>query len=182
MRRPTIIARAVCRRRSGSNSMADRKGARAMTWAWGLLAAAALLWPDHLSGPFDGIPLDRAAEALFVGLIFPILWAFHPRYLTTRLARTTIVVLLLWRACAAMFFVQDGWCVRFEPSRPYVRDATGAPHAWDLRADWRAADPACSAIMTRPYANDREFPAWFFNLPPAVDNAWPEPQDRPPEA
>jgi len=30
---------------------------------WGLLAAAALLWPDRISGPFDGVPLDRITEA-----------------------------------------------------------------------------------------------------------------------
>jgi hypothetical protein len=152
-----------------------------MTWVWGLLAAMALLWPDHLSGPFDGIPLDRAAEAVLIGLIVPTLWVFHPRFLATRLARATIVLLLAWRAAAAMLFVQDGWCVRFEPSRPYWKDAAGAPHAWDLRADWRAADPACSAIMTRSYADFGEFPVWFFNLPPPSES-WPQPEDRPPEA
>src|SRR5262245_49511963 len=104
-----------------------------MTLVWGLLATIALLWPDHLSGPFDGIPLDRIAESRLVCLMFPALWAFYPRYLTTRLARATIVLLLVWRACAAGLLVQDGWCVRFEPSRPYVKDQTGAPHAWDLR-------------------------------------------------
>jgi len=148
---------------------------------WGLLAAAALLWPDHLSGPFDGVPLDRTAEAVLVGVIFPALWVFHSRFLATRLARASIVALLVWRACATVLFVQDGWCLRFEPSRPYAKDAEGAPHAWDLRADWRAADPACSAIMTRSYSEFHEFPVWFFNLPPPNDS-WPAPEDLPPEA
>ena len=56
---------------------------------------------------------------------------------------------------SALLFVQDGWCVRFDPARPYAKDAAGAPHAWDMRADWRAADPACSAIMTRSYRRPR---------------------------
>jgi hypothetical protein len=152
-----------------------------VTGIWGLLAAIALLWPDRLSGPLDGIPLDRWPEAVAIGVLFPALCVFHPRFLATRLARASIGALLVWRVCAALLFVQDGWCLRFEPSRPYVKDATGAPHAWDLRADWRAPDPLCSAIMTRSYADAREFPAWFFNLPPASDS-WPQPEDLPPEA
>jgi hypothetical protein len=153
-----------------------------MTWIWGVLAMAALLWPDRLSGPLDGIPLDRAIEAVLVGAVVPALWVFHSRFLATRLARASIIALLLWRTLATISFVQDGWCLRFEPSRPYTRDAIGAPHSWDLRADWRDPDPACSAIMTRSYASDREFPAWFFNLPPAALDRFPVAEDRPPEA
>ena len=152
-----------------------------MTLVWGLLAAAALLWPDRISGPFDGVPLDRVAEAIAAAVVFPILWWLHPRFLTTRIARAAIVLLIVWKACATAIFVQDGWCVRFVPSRPYFKDARGAPHAWDLRADWRSPDPACSAIMTRSYHELSEFPAWFFNLPP--DNeSWPIAADRPPGA
>jgi hypothetical protein len=36
-----------------------------------------------------------------------------------------------------------------------------------LRADWRAAVPECSAVMTRGYSTIERFPAWFYNLPPA---------------
>ena len=50
-----------------------------------------------------------------------------------------------------------------------VRDSTGKPHAWDMRADWLADDPACSAIMTDSYRDSFEMPAWFFNLPPPDD-------------
>jgi hypothetical protein len=152
-----------------------------MTWLWGLVAASALLWPDRIASPFDGVPLDRAVEVVFIGAVFPALWVFHPRFLATRFARAAIVALVIWRAFTAMALVQDGWCVRFEPSRPYAKDAKGAPHAWDLRADWRADDPACSAIMTRSYRTYREFPAWFFNLPPP-NESWPVPEDLPPEA
>ena len=121
---------------------------------WGLLAAAALLWPDHISGPFDGVPLDRVAEAVLVAGVLPALW-----YLASRIprdfprARVHPRCLVAWRVCSALLFVQDGWCVRFEPARPFAKDAAGAPHAWDMRADWRSPDPACSAIMTRSYQN-----------------------------
>ena len=152
-----------------------------MTWVWGLVAAGALLWPDRISGPFDGVPLDRAVEAVLVAGVFPALWYFHPRFLRTSRARSCILALALWRVCAAALFVQDGWCVRFQPARSFAKDAASAPHAWDLRADWRTHDPACSAIMTRSYHDLFEFPAWFFNLPPPSDS-WPAPADRPPGA
>src|SRR2546430_856255 len=172
------------RHRAGGTPYSSRRlyyNRARMTLVWGLLAAAAVLWPDRISGPFDGVPLDRVAEAIAAAVVFPILWWLHPRFLTTRIARAAIVLLIVWKACATAIFVQDGWCVRFVPSRPYFKDARGAPHAWDLRADWRSPDPACSAIMTRSYHELSEFPAWFFNLPP--DNeSWPIAADRPPGA
>lgn len=152
-----------------------------MTWFWGAAAAAALLWPDHLSGPFDGVPLDRVAEAIVAAAVFPLLWLLAPGFLRARAARIGVALLLAWRLASALLLVQDGWCVRFVPARPYAKDAAGAPHAWDLRADWRAPDPRCSAIAARPYRDLREFPAWFFNLPPNNDS-WPDELDRPPAA
>jgi hypothetical protein len=56
------------------------------------------------------------------------------------------------------------------------------PHAWDVRADWRSAEPACSAIMTRSYPAIDRFPVWFFNLPPADPKETPRDTDRPPLA
>jgi hypothetical protein len=152
-----------------------------VTWFWGLLAAGALLWPDRVSGPFDGVPLDQVAEAILLGVVFPALWWFQPRFLRTRTARTTIVILIVWKVTASALLVPEGWCVRFAPARPYVKNGIGAPHSWDMRADWRAPDPACTAVMRRPYERFEDFPAWFFNLPPADDNALDK-QDRPPDA
>src|SRR5437763_14708821 len=186
-RRPRRASRGMPRRwrhRAGGTPDSSRRlyyNRARMTPVWGLLAAAALLWPDRISGPFDGVPLDRVAEAIAAAVVFPILWWLHPRFLTTRIARAAIVLLIVWKACATAIFVQDGWCVRFVPSRPYFKDARGAPHAWDMRAAWRSPDPACSAIMTRSYRDLPEFPAWFFNLPPPSDS-WPLPADRPPGA
>ena len=152
-----------------------------MTWLWGLVAAVAMLWPDRISGPLDGVPLDGVVEAALIGVIFPALWWFHPRFLTTTRARAIVLALVGWKIASTLLFVQDGWCVAFEPSRPFAKDAGRVPHAWDLRADWRVHDPACSAIMTRSYTEFSDFPAWFFNLPPPNDS-WPDPVDRPPVA
>jgi len=152
-----------------------------MPAVWSLLAALALLWPDRIRGPFDGIPLDGTAEAVLVGIVVPVLIWFQRRFFELRSARALVILLLFWKVFSASTFVQDGWCVRFMPGRPYAVGATGAPHSWDLRADWRAPDPRCSAIMTRSYRDFLHFPAWFFNLPP--DSAsWPAPEDRPPGA
>jgi hypothetical protein len=153
-----------------------------LTWAWGLAAIAALLWPSRLSGPLDGVPLDAVAEGLLIGVVFPALLWFHPTFLKTRLARTAIVVVILLKAFASYALVRDGWCVQFEPGRPLVKDATSnVPHSWDVRADWLADQPACSAVMTRPYTGIGEFPVWFFNLPPA-GGGLPVEGDRPPTA
>jgi hypothetical protein len=153
-----------------------------MTWRWGLLAAAALLWPDHVTSWFDGAPLDRPAEAIVVAVLFPALWALDPSFLKTRFAHISIAVLLAWRVFSSVALVQEGFCVRFQPARPYTVSQTGAPHAWDVRADWRSPDPACSAIMTRPYTELSEFPAWFFNLPPVGADTPLVAEDRPPAA
>src|SRR5258708_6263349 len=94
-----------------------------------------------------------------------LLW-FHPAFLRTRLSKVAIVVLIVWKAFAATALVPDGWCVRFEPGRPVVREATDiVPHSWDVRADWLSDHPSCSAVMRRPYTGIGEFPVWFFNLP-----------------
>src|SRR5262249_23576890 len=146
------------------------------TWLWALAGAVALLYPDDLAGAFDGVPLDRAAEALVIGGVVPALWWFYPRFLATRRARACIVALAAWRIASSLLFVQDGWCVQFVPAAPFAKDAGRVPHAWDLRAHWRSPDPTCPAIMTRSYRAFEEVPAWFFDLPPP-DDTWPQPSD-----
>jgi len=147
---------------------------------WGGAAIVALWWPGHLDGPLDGLPLDRVAEAILLGLTIPFLWWLQPNYLRSRIVRGLIVALLIAKA-ASMPLARDGWCVQFETPKPIVVNATGRIHTWDVRADWRSPNPQCSAILTRPYREFKEFPAWFFNLPP-TDNNPPQPEDRPPYA
>jgi hypothetical protein len=138
----------------------------------------ALWWPAHLQGPLDGAPLDRPLEAILLGLLFPALWWFHPNFLRQPFARVTISLLLLTKTGASLL-APAGWCVRFDPPAPIVRDSTGRPHSWDLRADWLSPNPECSAVMTRSYEEFKHFPVWFYNLPP-VDDGWPSANDRPP--
>ena len=146
--------------------------------AWSLFTLAALLWPAKIAGLFDGAPLDGGAEAVLIGLVVPILCWFHPAFFRTRLARILIVSIALLRIADAQF-TQGGLCVRFDPQRTIVRDQTGRPHSWDVRADWRSADPRCSAVMTTGWTEYKRFPVWFFNLPPADGNL-PTADDRPP--
>ncbi len=146
-----------------------------------LAALVALLWPSRISGPLHGMPLDGAVDVVVIAVAVPFLWIYDRRFLRTRTAWILIAALLAWKISSSVFLAQDGWCVRVTPSRPYAKDATGAPHSWDVRADWRSPDPSCSAVMTGPYRELHEFPVWFFNLPPADDNM-PAPADRPPAA
>jgi hypothetical protein len=150
---------------------------------WGLLAVVALLWPARTVGLLDGLPLERTiANAVLLGVVLPTLLWFHPRFLRTPLARVAVLALLALKAFGAATITPDGWCVRFEPQRPLVKDAASiVPHSWDVRADWLSAQPACSAIVRRPYKGLGEFPVWFFNLPPP-NEGWPDELDRPPEA
>ena len=148
--------------------------------AWAAAAAVALLWPSRIASAFDGVPLDQPLEAILIGLAFPWLLVCDVAFLRRRFGRILIVVLLISRV-ASQFFTQEGWCVQFEPTRPYVIGQAGAPHAWDVRADWRSPNPACSAIETRSYHSLAEFPVWFFNLPPAKEG-FPVAADRPPAA
>lgn len=149
-------------------------------FAWSVFALAVLLWPAKVPGVFDGAPLDGGAEAVAIGLIVPVLCWFHGAFFRGRLGPALIVMLAVLRLADAQL-TQGGWCVRFDTPGPIVRDSTGRPHSWDVRADWRSPDPACSAVMTSGYRTFRRFPVWFFNLPPA-DNNLPLPDDRPPYA
>lgn len=152
------------------------------TLVWIVLAAAGALWPSRLAGALDGAPLDTRADALVIGLALPMLVAINPRIVRLTSVRTLVVCVLLWKSLLAFTVAQDGWCVRFTSPVPLFVDNVRVPHGWDVRADWRNDTPRCSAIMTRAYSATREFPVWFFNLPPSN---WKQPADeteRPPYA
>ena len=122
------------------------------------MAIAALLWPGHLDGPLDGAPLDRITEAILLGLLPPFLWWLQPGYLRSRIVQVLVVLLVVAKAGSTLL-VQDGWCVQFETPQPLVSNSSGRIHTWDVRADWRSSSPQCSAILTRPYREYKEFPA-----------------------
>ena len=133
------------------------------------MAIVALIWPSRLSGILDGAPLDTLPEALLLAPVPVALAWLHPSALRSRLMRAAVIAILVLKAGAALSVQQEGWCLTFTPPKPMVRDSTGKPHAWDIRADWRSSDPVCSAVMTRSYQDSFELPAWFFNLPPPDD-------------
>lgn len=135
------------------------------TFLWVLLAAAAVLWPGRLAGPLDGIPFDQPVEVVAIALL---VWAViaDRTMLRRRDVRGVVVALLAWKALTGIAATQDGFCARFISPQALYLDDLRVPHSWDARADWRAATPQCSAIMTRDYPELERFPAWFFNLPP----------------
>jgi hypothetical protein len=136
---------------------------------WQIVAIVAVLWPSRVSGILDGAPLDTHIEALALGLLIPVLAWLAPSFLRRTAARILIVSILGLKLAAPLVLQQEGWCLTFDPPKPMVRDSTGKPHSWDIRADWLADDPVCSAVMTRSYRDTRELPVWFYNLPPPDD-------------
>jgi len=149
---------------------------------WAALAAIALLWPSTIAGPLDGAPLDTFLDAAVLGMAAAALIAVHPNLLRRTVARGLIVALMLWKAGTGAALAQDGWCVRFTSPTALYLDDLRVPHSWDVRADWRSAEPRCSAVMTGGYASLERFPVWFFNLPPADPGTANAAPDRPPNA
>ncbi len=111
------------------------------------------------------------AEATVIGLVVPALWWFDRRFLATRWARAAIVALLVTKA-AGLLLTPQGLCARFSTTAPFtgeiatigIDEPSGALRSWDVRADWRADRPACTAIVDRPYRIASAFPAWWVNL------------------
>lgn len=139
---------------------------------WTVLALVGLLWPSRFIGPLDGVPLDGVAEAVLIGLVIPALWWLRRESVSIGWLRWAIVLLLAWKAVSATFAVQQGFCVSMSAGRPLdginqgipIVEPTGALRSWDVRADWRAVDPRCTAIVTRPLLSQEMFPAWFLNV------------------
>jgi len=95
-----------------------------------------------------------------------------PRLLTQTLVRVAVVALLALKLVDGAVLTQQGLCAKFSTTSPYatnvltipIEEPSGALRSWDVRADIRAAQPACTAIVDRPYATSAAFPAWFTNI------------------
>ena len=141
------------------------------TALWTVALSAGLLWPARSFSAFDGIPLDGRAEAIVVGVVFPALW-WLDRAILERTAARALIAALVALKIGGSFLGQEGLCARFATAAPLegailtmpVDEPRGVLRSWDVRADWRAADPACTAIVDRPYRTAAEFPAWFVNI------------------
>jgi hypothetical protein len=150
---------------------------QAATGAWAAALVVGLLWPSHTLSLFDGMPLEGRAEAIVVGLVLPALIWLDKKFLQRRTARALIVVLIAAKA-GGSWLVQEGLCARFSTTAPFrgtvltmpIDEPRGVLRSWDVRADWRADAPVCTAILDRPYRADAEFPAWFVNT---IDHVTP---------
>ena len=126
-----------------------------------ILALAALWWPGRFTGIFDGVPLDSAPDAIVLGLILPVLLAATPGVCRDRRVQIVVIALLAWKALSFAAFTQGGLCARVVPLQPVLHATSGALKNWDMRADWLASDPRCTAIADRPYIEERLFPLWL---------------------
>ena len=141
------------------------------TAAWTLALAVGLLWPARTLSMFDGVPLDGRAEAIAIGVLFPMLW-WLDRTILTRTGARVLVASLLALKIGGAWLVQGGLCARFSTAAPLegailtmpIDEPRGMLRSWDVRADWRADAPGCTAILDRPYRSASEFPAWFVNI------------------
>lgn len=142
-----------------------------MNAAWAAAAAAALLWPSHVIGALDGLPLSGHAEAILVGLAAPALLWFSPGVLRAAAMRAAIVALLVLKG-SSLLMAPQGLCARFSTAGPLagviqqipVDEPRGLLRSWDVRADWGADDASCTAVLDRRYDGASEFPAWFLNV------------------
>lgn len=143
---------------------------------WTAALALAVLWPSPVLSMFDGLPLDGTAEAIALGVALPVCWIVRRQFLDRRLVRMAIVLLLAVKIAGAVFLTQQGLCARFSTAAPFhaevltipIDEPDGALRSWDVRADWRAARPRCTAIVDRSYASLGAFPVWFLNITDVV--------------
>ena len=145
-----------------------------MKLAWAGVLMAALLWPSHVLSALDGMPLDGRVEAMVIGLAVPLLVWLHRDFLGSPIARAVIVAFVVIKVADVTLLTQQGLCGKFSQQAPGayatnvltipVDEPQGVLRSWDVRADMRADAPACTAIVSRPYAEASAFPAWFVNI------------------
>src|SRR5262245_30698777 len=118
---------------------------------WSAAVAVSLLWPGRALSALDGLPLNGVAEAIAIGVAFPLLWLLAPQFLDRPLVRAGIVSLLVLKIAGSLLLTQEGLCARFLTAAPFhnriltipIDEPRGVLRSWDVRADWRADAPAC---------------------------------------
>src|SRR5689334_1240029 len=124
---------------------------------WTVALAVAALWPGRAVSIFDGIPLNGRVEAVVIAVVVPLLWVLDPSSLDSLLARAAIVVLLALKIGSTVGLTQQGICARFSTAAPLtgvistidINEPAGMLRSWDARADWRSANPSCTAVFDR---------------------------------
>jgi len=143
-----------------------------MTVVWAVVLMSAMLWPSRALSLLGGAPLDGRVEAVVIGLAVPFLCWLHGRFLANTTTRIAIITLLVVKIAGTVLLTQQGLCARFSTAAPYaanvltipIEEPRGALRSWDVRADWRAEAPVCTAIIDRSYREASAFPAWFLNF------------------
>jgi hypothetical protein len=139
---------------------------------WTLALAVAVLWPGRVLSPLDGVPLNGRAEAVLIGLVLPALWWIDRGFLGRPVARGAIAALFALKLFSFVALPQHGLCGRFSTAAPFsglsdmipIEEPAGTLRSWDIRGDWLADAPRCTAILDRAYRSRPEFPTWFVNL------------------
>ena len=142
-----------------------------------MVLGVALVWPGRVLHAFDGLPLDCVSKAVVLGVTFPMLWLLAPGFLNARWTRLAIVLLLAVKVGGSVLLTQQGLCARFSTTAPVhtriltipIDEPDGVLRSWDVRADWRAEAPKCTAIVDRPYETWAAFPVWFVNFTDFID-------------
>ena len=137
----------------------------------------ALVWPGRVLHAFDGLPLDCVSKAVVLGVTFPMLWLLAPGFLNARWTRLAIVLLLAVKVGGSVLLTQQGLCARFSTTAPVhtriltipIDEPDGVLRSWDVRADWRAEAPKCTAVVDRSYETWAAFPVWFVNFTDFID-------------
>ena len=132
---------------------------------WTLLLAAALLWPGHGIGVFDGVPLDRRLEAVVVGALVPVLWWLRPIFTKRAIARAGIVVLVALKVADATLLTQQGWCAATpEGFRFSVKAHQRITHIKKLRDAGEDARSFLAALQ--PLSEAGKLGCVLFQMPP----------------
>ena len=142
-----------------------------------MVLGVALVWPGRVLHAFDGLPLDCVSKAVVLGVTFPMLWLLAPGFLNARWTRLAIVLLLAVKVGGSVLLTQQGLCARFSTTAPVhtriltipIDEPDGVLRSWDVRADWRAEAPKCTAVVDRSYETWAAFPVWFVNFTDFID-------------
>jgi hypothetical protein len=145
---------------------------RRWTAFWFVMLMAAAWWPSRFLGPFDGAPLDRPLEAVWLGLALPWLFLLGRDVCSTTSFRVAVLALLSWKLITFTAAGQQGLCATFRSPQPLsgtaqtmrIDEPRGYLRSWDLRGDIWADEPVCTAVLSRPMRTTEEFPAWFVNI------------------
>jgi hypothetical protein len=139
--------------------------------AWAVVACVVLLVPAS-GGVLDGVPLDRPAEAIAIGILLPGLLLIDTRVFAQAWARALLVGLVLLKGVDVATLTPSGFCTVFTSDRPVggsianidLGPPAGLMRSWDVRTWGRDALAECSAITRRDYSTRSRFPAFFLNI------------------